>query len=121
MEKLPTPPCICAAVTSPWATWCPVCKLEQATLEELQHDYRVVTVAMRSGDRLAIEHYMAQEGLSFPVIVDDGGELARRFGVRGVPTSFVVDANGRIRFSEVGFTSAWGLRLRLWLASLWFA
>lgn len=104
-----------------WATWCPMCKFEQAAIDRLSKDHQVVTVAMRSGDSSTVEHFMVQEGLSFPVIVDDSGELARRFGVRGVPTSFVVDANGRIRFTEVGLTSAWGLRLRLWLAGLLFA
>jgi hypothetical protein len=36
--------------------------------------------------------------------------------VRGTPTFFVVDRHRQIRFREVGFTSEWGLRARLWFA-----
>jgi len=36
--------------------------------------------------------------------------------VKGVPTSYIIDGNGNIRFTEVGLTSGWGLRARLWWA-----
>ncbi|MGE0082668.1 MAG: protein disulfide oxidoreductase, partial [Thiohalomonadaceae bacterium] len=42
--------------------------------------------------------------------------LAARYGVRAVPTTFIIDGAGRIRFREVGYTTGPGLRLRLWLA-----
>lgn len=99
-----------------WATWCPVCKLEQDMLNTLAKDYRVITVAMNSGGADAIEQYLVEHKLDFPVIVDADGELARRFGVRGVPTGFVIDSAGQIRFKEVGLTSSWGWRVRLQLA-----
>lgn len=99
-----------------WATWCPVCKLEQGMINELAKDYRVITVAMNSGGQDAIEHYLNENELNFPVIVDPQGELARKFGVRGVPTGFVIDQTGRIRFKEIGLTTNWGWRIRLNLA-----
>jgi len=101
-----------------WATWCPICEFEQGAIEALSRDYQVVTVAMRSGDSLAVEAHMREQGLSFPVVVDEDGYLARSYGVRGVPASFVLDAAGRIRFREVGYTTPLGLRMRLWWASL---
>ena len=99
-----------------WATWCPICRLEQGSINSLAKDYRVITVAMDSGGNDAVEQYLAKNGLSFPVIVDPDGKLAARFGVSGVPTGFVIDTAGQIRFREIGLTSGWGWRLRLRLA-----
>jgi peroxiredoxin len=73
---------------------------------------------MQSGDALAVEGYLAEHGLSFTTVVDEQGRLAEAFGVRAVPTSFVVDAEGQIAFAERGYTTPWGLRLRLWAAGL---
>jgi thiol-disulfide isomerase/thioredoxin len=99
-----------------WATWCPVCGLGNGTIDAIAEDYPVITVAMQSGSPADIVGYMTNEGLSFPVIPDPHGELASRWGVRGVPTSFVVDGHGRIRFATVGYTTGIGLRGRLWTA-----
>lgn len=101
-----------------WATWCPVCKLEQGMIHSLAKDYRVITVAMNSGGEDGIEQYLVENEVDFPVIVDPDGDLARRFGVTGVPTGFVIDTAGQIRFKEIGLTSSWGWRLRLLLAGL---
>jgi hypothetical protein len=49
---------------------------------------------------------------------DPDSILAQQWGVRGVPTALVVDAQGRSSFREVGYTTGWGLRLRLWWAGL---
>jgi len=99
-----------------WATWCSICKMEEGSISDLSEDYKVVTVAMNSGDAQDIKGYLEERQISFPVIVDEYGELAKRFGVRGVPTSFVIDPQGNIDFTEVGYTTPLGLRLRLWLA-----
>lgn len=101
-----------------WATWCRICRLEQGTIESLSHDWPVLTVATRSGTAAELAEHMAANGLTHTVILDPEGHLAARYGVRGVPASFVVDANGEIRFRETGFTTGWGLRTRLWLARL---
>lgn len=99
-----------------WATWCPVCKLEEASIESLSRDYPVVTIAMQSGDENALREYMQTEDLSFAVIGDDNSTLANRFGVKAVPVSFILNTQGKIVFIEAGYTSSWGLRFRLWLA-----
>lgn len=101
-----------------WASWCRVCRLEQGAIRAVAQDWPVLTVAMHSGDAGSVRRYLTEQGLSWATIVDEEGVLARRYGVRGVPTSFVLDPNGEIRFREVGYTTAWGLRARLWLAGL---
>lgn len=99
-----------------WATWCNVCKLEQNSIDAISKDHPVLTVAMNSGSDKEVADYLKENNLSFPVINDNNGELARRFGVSGVPASFIINPDGEITYTEVGYTTSWGLRLRLWLA-----
>jgi len=99
-----------------WATWCPACRLEQGAVDAIARDHQVLTVAMQSGDAAELTAYLREQGVSFPVRPDEHGELAARWGVRGLPTSFVVDPEGNIRFVTAGVSTGLGLRLRLWLA-----
>lgn len=99
-----------------WATWCPVCRLEQDSIQSLSRHYRVISVAMNSGTANAVRAFMQKQGLSFPVINDPDGRIARQFGVNAVPVSFVVNPDNQIRFVERGYSTEWGLRLRLWLS-----
>ena len=100
-----------------WATWCPVCKLEQSSIQSISNKHHVITVAMQSGDKAELNSYMHSEMLSFPVIVDNDGAITNRFGIQAVPVSFIINTEGKIVFIESGFTSSWGLKLRLWLAN----
>jgi peroxiredoxin len=99
-----------------WATWCPACRFEQGTVESIARDHQVLTVAMQSGSAAELAKYLAEQDVDFPVHVDEEGEMAARWGVTGLPTSFVIDGRGRIRHVTAGFTTGLGLRLRLWLA-----
>ncbi|MBI1422656.1 MAG: redoxin family protein [Gammaproteobacteria bacterium] len=100
-----------------WATWCPVCHLEQKSIDAISQDYSVMSIAMNSGEAAEVMRFLKEQGLSFPVINDPDGAIAKRFGVNGVPVSFVVDTHNQIRYVERGYTTEWGLRLRLWLSS----
>lgn len=102
-----------------WATWCPICRFEQGSIQAISGDWAVLSVALEDTPADELRAYMNEAGLSFPVLRDTDGALAARYGVRGVPASFVVDGAGRIRFTEVGYTTGLGLRLRLWLAANW--
>lgn len=100
-----------------WATWCAICRLEQDTIERLAQRYVVITVATQSGGAEEISAYTREAGLTFPVLLDADGEIARRYGASAVPASFIVDGEGQIRFVEFGYTTEWGLKLRLWWLS----
>jgi thiol-disulfide isomerase/thioredoxin len=99
-----------------WATWCPVCRLEQGSIAALSRDHEVITIAMQSGSATEIRSYLADRELDLPTIADPTGKIARRWGVRAVPANFIVDRDGQIRHRTVGYTSGIGLRIRLWLA-----
>lgn len=100
-----------------WASWCPMCELEQSSISALSKDRKVITIAFQSGGAEEVQRYMERKGISdWVTLVDEDGSLSQQYGVKGVPTSYILDAEGIIRFREVGLTSGWGLRLRLWLA-----
>jgi thiol-disulfide isomerase/thioredoxin len=105
-----------------WATWCGVCDAMDGQVASVAEDHRVLTVATRSGAPDAIAGAMREDGLmpngapAFDVIADEDGALARAWGVTTLPTTFVVDGDGTVRSTEVGFTSSLGMRARLWFA-----
>jgi thiol-disulfide isomerase/thioredoxin len=100
-----------------WASWCPICRAEQGSIESLAQDNpNVITVAMQSGNSSAVQQYMREQALSFPVVNDADGQISAGWGVRAVPASFIIDSDGKIRYVEIGYTTGLGLRLRLWLA-----
>lgn len=101
-----------------WATWCPICGLEQGSINAIARDHRVLTVAMDEASATTIQDWMRQEGVDYPVLHDPAYRIAGEYGIRGVPTSFILDAEGNIRFVETGYTTGPGLRARLWWASL---
>ncbi|MCU7916215.1 MAG: redoxin domain-containing protein [Candidatus Thiodiazotropha sp. (ex Gloverina cf. vestifex)] len=76
----------------------------------------MVTVAMQSGDERELTKYLQTQSLAFPVISDPQSRIANTWGVKGVPTVYVLDTQGNIRFVSVGYTTLLGLKARLWLA-----
>lgn len=101
-----------------WATWCPICVMEQGSIDALARHYQVVTVAEDDATEAEIRHYLDKHSVQYPVLHDARSEVGNRWGVRGVPASFVIDPRGRIVFREVGYTTGLGLRMRMWWASL---
>lgn len=101
-----------------WASWCPICEIEQGSINKvLEQGWPMVTVAYSSGEAEEVKRYMERKGISnWVTIVDNDGELARQYGVIGVPTSYILDNEGSVRFREVGPSTSWSLRLRLWWA-----
>ncbi len=96
-----------------WATWCRVCKMESDNIDRLARKYEVITIAVNSGSDDEIRNYMEQQGVHFNVYNDNEGRWAKRFGVEVFPTTFIYDAKGVLRFTEVGYTTTAGLMTRL--------
>lgn len=100
-----------------WASWCPFCKVEEGSMTKLQKEWPVLSVAYQSGDKNEVLKHMQERKIeTWPTIVDKDNRLGDLFGVKGVPTSYVIDGKGNIRFAEVGLTSGWGMKARLWWA-----
>ena len=92
-----------------WASWCGICKTIQGTMQGILLQYPSITVAMKSGNEQVVRQYLQAESLDWPFVVDPQGLISAEFGVSGVPTIFILDRNGNIRFTAVGYSSSWGL------------
>lgn len=101
-----------------WAEWCPICKAQEGSVEALRADWPVLTVAMQSGDPAAVSQILKQRSLAWTTAVDPDGAIAARYGLRGVPALVVIDRAGELSAVAVGYTTGWGMRLRLWWAQL---
>ena len=101
-----------------WGTWCPICKMTSPNVAAIAEDHRVITVAMQSGSDTEIRRFLQERNLNMAAINDDNGSIAAQWGVKTVPAFFVIDRSGAIKATTLGLSSGWGLRLRLWLASL---
>ena len=96
-----------------WSLSCPACKLEALNIETVSKEYDVLTIAVNSGSDEEVETYMQENGLSFKVLNDVNGAWATEFNINVYPTTFIYDAKGKLRFTEVGDTTTAGLLARL--------
>jgi thiol-disulfide isomerase/thioredoxin len=99
-----------------WATWCPTCKTEEGNLRAVAADHPLVSVALWSEGSEKVSAYALEHQLDFPIINDPDSVLGKAWHVSGVPSHFVVDSAGNVRFRVVGYTTTWGLRARFWWA-----
>lgn len=100
-----------------WATWCGVCRYTTPSVASLAADSgNVLTVALRSGDNVTLEKWLTRKKMTLPTVNDPSGQLARQWDIQVTPT-LVVISQGEVKSVTTGWTSSWGMRLRLWLAS----
>jgi cytochrome c biogenesis protein CcmG/thiol:disulfide interchange protein DsbE len=91
-----------------WATWCPPCRSEMQTIEKVYTEYKdkgftVLAINMTyQDDPLAIMPFVNEQGLSFPILLDETSEVAKVFQMRSLPSSFFVDRNGIIHEVVIG-------------------
>lgn len=101
-----------------WATWCGVCRYTTPSVEALaEQGGNVVSIALRSGDDPQLAQWMAKKRLTMPVVNDARGELAQRWQVGVTPTLLVI-YQGQPVTATTGWTSYWGMKLRLWWAGV---
>ena len=90
-----------------WATWCPPCREEMPTLERLaqarQEAIQVLGVNLDTVNPAKVRAFVRELGISFPILLDPDLGVGKAYRVRGLPTSFVVDRDGVVRFREVGY------------------
>lgn len=101
-------------VVNAWATWCVPCRTEQPALIRAFESYRDRAVSFLGidhlDDRASATHWIEQEfEVPYPSLFDPAGEFAAKLGYPGLPATFVVDAEGTIRFRRFGPITEEGL------------
>ena len=99
-----------------WATWCPICKLEASNIDELSKEYNIVSIAVTSGSNKEINEFMQKRQLSYRVVSDISGDLAKKFNISAYPTTLIYTKDGKLKFTEVGYSTTVGLKARLHLS-----
>jgi thiol-disulfide isomerase/thioredoxin len=84
-----------------WATWCEPCLREMPSLERLQsrlgERIAVLAVSEDRGGNKTVEPFIAKLGLkSVKIYIDPKSEVGHAFGARGLPTSFLIDREGKV-------------------------
>jgi len=99
-----------------WATWCAPCKAEIPLLEEFEHTYAnqgltVIGVSMDESGWSSVRPFMEALKINYPVVIGSEG-LASRYGLIGLPTTFLIDREGRIAATHVGIISRGDIKNR---------
>ncbi len=98
-----------------WATWCGPCKASfpgmQQTLNNLKDDPNVAFVFVDTWERAEDKaknaaDFIKSKGYTFNVLLDTEDKVVASFGITGIPTKFVIDKNGKIRFKSIGYAGS---------------
>jgi thiol-disulfide isomerase/thioredoxin len=100
-----------------WADWCGLCGMMQSSMTKVLQDTPGITVALNSGPTEQVNRYLASRNLNWPTVNDADGSVAKRYGIKGVPAILFLNKSGHIVFSSIGYSTEFGLRFRVWLAS----
>ncbi|HUW49479.1 MAG TPA: TlpA disulfide reductase family protein [Sulfuricella sp.] len=89
-----------------WATWCPYCRHEIPDMERFYRDHHAqgFEILALSQDDTAepVRQFLASAGVHFPVAMATTGHTAALGGVSRLPTSFLIDRQGRVRHKISG-------------------
>jgi len=87
-----------------FATWCPPCRAEIPDFERFHRENKdVVLIGINiQEDKATVEEFLSSMGVTYPVLLDRDGKVSAQFGIEGIPTTFLIDKNGKIVAKNVG-------------------
>jgi len=93
-----------------WASWCPPCVAELPAIHAFYQSHRqegFIVLAVNAEEGTAtVQDFVQRQGFTFPVLLDSHGGVMNRYGVRALPTTFIVDRQGNIRYVHRGEISS---------------
>jgi peroxiredoxin len=92
-----------------WATWCPPCRAEIPGLIDLQKQYgkqglAVIGISVDQDGASVVKAFAQKFGMNYPVLLADPKVVQSYGGIEAIPTTFIIDRQGRIVKEHVGFT-----------------
>lgn len=98
-----------------WATWCAPCRLEMPGFQRVWEDYRdrgvvILGLSVDRGDRGQVQRWIRDKGITYPIAFPTGRTVRDFGGARVLPTSILIDREGRIAHRVEGFYAAPALR-----------
>ncbi|TBR44196.1 TlpA family protein disulfide reductase [Marinomonas agarivorans] len=93
-----------------WASWCGPCRhsfpwMNRLLKKHAKEDFAIVAINVDSKAQFA-HRFLDVTPAQFDVLLDPAGQLQDAFGVLGMPTSFLLDRQGRVRATHVGFNDS---------------
>jgi thiol-disulfide isomerase/thioredoxin len=83
-----------------WTTWCPTCRIEMPSMEKLHQrfkdkEFAMVTINLRESAE-QVKQFFKNFKLTFAALLDSNGEVGAHFSIYAIPTTFILDKEGRI-------------------------
>ena len=97
-----------AVLVNLWATWCPPCRAEMKTIETVYNEYKdqgfvVLAVDMTYQDNQTdIVPFVQEQGLTFPILLDETGDMANAYQLKSLPSSYFIGRDGIIHEVVIG-------------------
>lgn len=96
-----------AVVLNFWATWCPPCRSEMPSMEELNRllageEFVMLAVNVEDDAQDIVEEFLTEHPHSFTVLLDGDGEVQRSYGVYRYPETFIIRPDGIIAEKVIG-------------------
>jgi peroxiredoxin len=108
-------------VVSFWASWCGPCRMELPELSAFYEKYHSanakfeVVAVSTDEDRYQAEQYVKEAQLPFPVVWDENGGIADKYGVESIPVLYVIDENGKVIYGQMGYGFGLEIKLKMFL------
>ena len=89
-----------------WATWCPPCRAEMPMIQTVYREYReqgleVLSIDVRESEK-TVRKFIEENGVDFPILMDEEGEVSELYNISAFPTTFVIDTRGVVKKVYVG-------------------
>lgn len=94
-----------------WASWCGPCRLELPALDALQKTRDDVVIYAVNVDRTQkdAQRFLSKVKFDLPILWDNKAEALGQYDVMSMPTMFLIDANGTVKWRKTGFSQKNGL------------
>jgi len=94
-----------------WATWCPPCRAEIPEFVRFYSEMRargveIIGISVDSNGDQAVAPFVEKNGVNYPMLLGDERTAKAYGGIRGIPTTFIVDRQGRIVKKYVGLPAS---------------